>query len=278
MSKLLSSPQAQFLPFFQLQPLMKASSELGFLASENIQHFPTAYSPVFLGLMTEVPYFAIDLSDQPDPLAVLSLHDGWAFEDSYIAATRLPAYQAGLLAQARSRIGWHANHQFCAVCAHQTKPTRGGQQRVCEHCGAQHFPRTDPVVIMLISQDNRCLLGQPHGPLVQRGIWSALAGFIEQGESIEEAVRREVKEESGVQVGAVEYHSSQPWPFPSSLMIGCLGEALSEEIRVDHNEMHDVRWFDRDDIRSALEGDQSKLIVPGPIAIAHHLIKAWAWA
>ena len=129
---------------------------------------------------------------------------------------------------------------------------------------------------MLILDGDRCLLGQSQGRLASTGMYSALAGFIDQGESIEEAVRREIREEAGVLVGAVRYHSSQPWPFPSSLMIGCHGRALTTKITIDPAEMADVRWFTRDAVRAALAGTNPELRVPGPIAIAHHLIKAWA--
>jgi NAD+ diphosphatase len=129
---------------------------------------------------------------------------------------------------------------------------------------------------MVVSDGERCLLGQSRGRLSQTNTYSALAGFMDQGECIEEAVRREVKEEAGIEVGTVRYHSSQPWPFPSSLMIGCHGQALTTDIHKDDDEMMDVRWFSRDDVRSALKGDNPDLRVPAPIAIAHHLIKAWA--
>ena len=129
---------------------------------------------------------------------------------------------------------------------------------------------------MLIADGDRCLLGQSRGRLSRTGMYSALAGFMNQGESVEEAVRREVKEEAGIQVGEVRYHSSQPWPFPSSLMIGCHGRALSTDIHIDDEEMTDVRWFSRDAVQAALRDENPDLRVPAPIAIAHHLIKAWA--
>jgi NAD+ diphosphatase len=143
-------------------------------------------------------------------------------------------------------------------------------------CNANHFPRTDPVVIMVVSDGDKCLLGQSRGRLSRTGRYSALAGFMDQGESIEEAVRREVKEEAGIEVGEVRYHSSQPWPFPSSLMIGCHGKARTTDIHIDDEEMTDVRWFSRDEVRLALKGENPDLQVPDSIAIAHHLIKAWA--
>jgi NAD+ diphosphatase len=187
----------------------------------------------------------------------------------------LASTDSGILAQARSQLDWHRRHQFCSVCGTRTEQRKGGHVRRCDDCGAEHFPRTDPVAIMLVTDGDRCLLGQSAG-LARTGMFSALAGFIDQGESIEEAVRREVKEEAGIRVGEVRYHSSQPWPFPSSLMIGCHGRAETTDIHMDDEEMHDVQWFHRDAILGALGGDTSVLKVPGSIAIAHHLIRSWA--
>ena len=189
-------------------------------------------------------------------------------------APHLTLPESGLLAHAKSIVDWHARHRFCANCGAGTVPRLGGKERLCEACGAHHFPRTDPVVIMLVHHRDRCLLGRSRRRVT--GLYSTLAGFIDQGESIEEAVRREVQEESGVRVGAVHYHSSQPWPFPSSLMIGCHGKALSTDIHIDNEEMTDVRWFSREEVRAALRRDNPDLQVPDAIAIAHHLIRAWA--
>ena len=148
--------------------------------------------------------------------------------------------------------------------------------RKCAECGSEHFPRTDPVVIMVVHREGKCVLGQSRGRLSRSGMFSALAGFVDQGEAIEEAVRREVREEAGIEVGEVTYHSSQPWPFPSSLMIGCHAKALSTDINRDDEEMSDVRWFSREEVLSALKNENPDLKVPGPIAIPHHIIKAWA--
>ena len=155
---------------------------------------------------------------------------------------------------------------------------RGGQVRGCTACDAQHFPRTDPVVITVVGDPatDRCLLGQSRGRLSRMRMYSALAGFVDQGEAIEEAVAREVMEEAGIRVRNVGYHSSQPWPFPYSLMIGCLAEAATTSIRIDPEEMSAVHWFERREVLLALDGNSALLTVPGPIAIAHHLIKAWA--
>jgi NAD+ diphosphatase len=153
-----------------------------------------------------------------------------------------------------------------------------GYLRECDECDAQHFPRTDPVVIMLVHDGERCLLGRQAG--FPPKMWSALAGFVEAGETLEDAVRREVMEEAGITVGEVGYHASQPWPFPSSLMIGCMARALDDAITVDRTELEDARWFPRDQVLRALRDPASDVgfFVPPPMAIAHHLIRAWAGA
>lgn len=266
---------SRFLPFQDLRVLLRGNA-LGWVSAAEVEGVSNGAAPILLGLDGEVAHFAVDLPGGQDPLAGMSLGGGWRFEDCRTAAMRLPGPDTGVVAQARAQLGWHDRHRFCSQCGAPTAAERGGLLRRCGPCGAEHFPRTDPVVIMLIHQDDQCLLGQPRGPLVRMGMYSALAGFMDQGESIEEAVRREVQEEAGILVGEVSYHSSQPWPFPSSLMIGCLGRAQSTEIRIDQEEMADVRWFSRADVLAALEHSSPSLKVPGPMAIAHHLIKDWA--
>lgn len=272
------NPCSRFLPLWQLNVLLQAESEtrLGWLSPKDIAPLDIGVPPVFLGLRDGMAHFAIDISELGDPRHELDLDDGWRFEESRAAATQISLEETGILAQSRAQIDWHRRHRFCGVCGQQTVQRRGGQTRKCTSCNAEHFPRTDPVVIMVVSDGDRCLLGQSRGRLARTGRYSALAGFMDQGESIEEAVRREVKEEAGIEVGEVRYHSSQPWPFPSSLMIGCHASALTTDIRQDNEEMVDVRWFSRDDVLAALRGDNPQLHVPAPIAIAHHLIKAWA--
>jgi NAD+ diphosphatase len=187
----------------------------------------------------------------------------------------LPAALLGVLAQAKSLLHWHARHRFCAQCGAPTKAASAGWKRNCAACSAQHFPRTDPVVIMLVSDGEMCLVGRQ--PRFNPGMYSALAGFIEPGETVEAAVRREVAEEAGVLVGAVAYHASQPWPFPASLMIGCFGQALSREIAVDRTELEDARWIGRDEVRAMFAGAHpAGFTPPAPIAIAHHLMRAFA--
>ena len=153
---------------------------------------------------------------------------------------------------------------------------RAGQVRNCTGCGIDHFPRTDPVIIVVVHDGDKCLLGQSRGRLQRTNTYSALAGFVDQGESIEEAVAREVMEEAGIAVKNVRYHSSQPWPLPYSLMIGCHAEAVTTDINMDKDEMTDVKWFDKRDVISALENNSEVLKVPMKIAIAHHLVKSWA--
>jgi NAD+ diphosphatase len=186
----------------------------------------------------------------------------------------VPPDELGMLAQAKSLLSWHARHRFCANCGSPTVAAAGGLRRDCAACGSQHFPRTDPVSIMLIARGDRCLLGRQTRFVA--GSYSCLAGFISPGETIEDAVRREVLEEAGIRVGRVSYVASQPWPFPSSIMIGCYGEALTEDIVLDRDELEDARWFHKEELALMLERQHPDgLITPPPMAIANHLMRAW---
>ncbi|NLH80474.1 MAG: NAD(+) diphosphatase [Phyllobacteriaceae bacterium] len=184
----------------------------------------------------------------------------------------LPADDYGALAAARSLLNWHDGHRFCSRCGTGSTVASAGWRRVCPACGAEHFPRTDPVVIMTIEDGDRCLLG--HGRAFVEGMWSCLAGFVEPGETVEAAVRREAFEEAGVRIGGIRYFASEPWPFPGSLMVAMRAEALTTELRVDPVELADARWFDRAEIRRLLAGDHPDgLFAPPPIAVAHHLMR-----
>ena len=181
----------------------------------------------------------------------------------------------GELAQGAALSTWNHTHRFCGRCGGATEMRIGGYKRTCTGCGADHFPRTDPVAIMLAVRGDKCLMGR--SPHFAPGMYSALAGFIEPGETIEAAVRREVMEEAGIQLGRVIYHASHPWPFPYTLMIGCFGEAISDDIEFDGKELEDCRWFSRDEVRSMIAGDHPDgLGVPPSGAIASHLIRYWA--
>jgi len=179
-----------------------------------------------------------------------------------------------VLGQAKAIAHWHARHSFCANCGAPSRVAAAGWRRECDACKTQHFPRTDPVVIMLAVDGDRCLLGrQARFP---QGMYSALAGFLEPGETVEEAVRREIGEEAGIACGEVGYVASQPWPFPASLMIGCLARATSFDISIDRDELEDARWFARDEVQAIFEKRHpGGLSAPHPMAIAHHLLRAW---
>ena len=190
------------------------------------------------------------------------------------ALATLQPSEAATYAAARSVIDWHSRHQFCANCGTQTEPFRAGWARKCPNCGTEHFPRVDPVVIMIAEHDGRALLGRGKG--WPPGRYSALAGFLEPGESIEEAVAREIHEEAGVRVSAVRYIASQPWPFPSSLMMACVGMAEDDTLTVDHHELEDAIWVERDMVRAVLAGEPGPFLPPPPYAIAYTLLREWA--
>ncbi len=281
-----NDPGSRYLLLWNLNVLTRndpAGPRLGWLNQADVARLNIDLPAILLGLENGAAHFALDVSALGDPMHELNLSPPWQFDDARRAAMGLPMAESGILAQARSQVDWHRRHQFCSVCGERTSQGKGGHVRRCADCNAEHFPRTDPVAIMLILDGDRCLLGQSAGRLARTGMYSALAGFIDQGEAIEEAVRREVMEEAGIRVGPVQYHSSQPWPFPSSLMIGCHGLAESTEINMDTEEMTDVRFFERAEVAEAFarlqngasNPDPDVLKVPGALAIAHHLIKAW---
>ncbi len=270
-------PSTRFLPMRDLNVPIAPGEEPGlvWLSPQDVDELGLSKEPFFLGLLNGTAHYVVDVSGN---LAAPELQDGGrlTFEDARSAAEYLSPGDTGIIAQARAQLSWHNRHGFCSVCGNASYAARGGQVRRCPECKTEHYPRTDPVVITVVHDGDFCLLGQSRGRLVQMRRYSALAGFMDQGESIEEAVAREVMEEAGIQVGAVRYHSSQPWPFPSSLMIGCHADAATTEIAFDEEEMADVRWFTREEVLLALEERNEALAIPGHTAIAHHLIRAWA--
>ncbi|WP_297490279.1 NAD(+) diphosphatase [Acidocella sp.] len=223
---------------------------------------------LFLGLYRDAPLFAHDLSAQPEQPDF----GCGEFSDLRGLASLLPPDDAAILATARGMLHWHATHRFCPACGNALAPLRAGWVLHCTGCDRDQFPRTDAAVIMLITRGEFLLLGQSHRFPPERNFYSTLAGFVEPGEALEDAVRREVFEEVGVRVGKVAYHSSQPWPFPASLMLGYYGEALSEEIVLQESEMRDAKWFTAADIanRHALGFD-----LPPRDSIARALIDDW---
>jgi NAD+ diphosphatase len=228
---------------------------------------------LFLGLWKQTAVFAVDLEGAADP-ADGPLQGLGRFEDLRGVALILPAPDAGILATAKCMFEWRRKHRHCANCGAVSTVAEGGWKRVCPACKTQHFPRTDPVVIMLAAKGEKCLLGrQAAWPA---GMFSALAGFLEPGESIEEACARELFEEAGLKTTRVRYHSTQPWPYPSSLMIGLIAEVENDDAVADHIEIEQVRWFTRDEARALIRGETPDAKAPGAMAIAHQLIKAWA--
>lgn len=210
----------------------------------------------------------IDSSEQQHPAI-----SGACFAELRRIMTRLTPRDAELAATAKAIAGWHVSHRFCARCGNESEMAMSGWQRNCPACGGQHFPRTDPVVIMLITKGNSVLLGRSHG--WPEGMYSLLAGFIEPGETMEAAVRREVFEEAGIRVGAVSYLASQPWAFPSSLMFGCRGEALDSELKIDPGEIEDAIWVTREELMQAVSGDHPFLLPARKGAIAQFLLNNW---
>jgi len=271
----LANDATRYLPMWKLNPLVKLGEEraLGWATREIFEEIDPKPMPVMLGLDEGVGHFAVDVSAVAEPEKRFGVEEVAKFEELRGVAGQLSHAHASIAAQARSLVDWHARHGFCAECGERTVPECGGTHRRCIECAAQHFPRTDPVAISVVGLGDQCLLGR--GPGWPKTMYSALAGFIEPGETLEEAVRREVEEESGIRVGEVRYVKTQPWPFPSSLMIGCVAVAQSEGITIDHAELEDVRWFPLESVREALAGSSSELFVPPPFAVAHHLMRAW---
>ncbi|HKD70405.1 MAG TPA: NAD(+) diphosphatase [Candidatus Binataceae bacterium] len=276
-------PSSLVLPMWRLQPFLlgleKAHPpiELGLLRPEIVDSLADDQAPcVFLGLDGDRALFALDVSGARDPANVGPLAGLGHFREARMAAQMVSLKDAAIIAQAKALIDWHQRHGFCPNCGTPTAFMDAGYRRLCGKCKAEHFPRVDPVVIMLATHGEACLVGR--GKQFPPGMFSALAGFVEPGETIEEAVRRELMEEASVKVSDVSYYTTQPWPFPSSLMIGCFAKAVSRDVKVDENELAEVRWIERSLARALIEGkaDKGSPGLPPPIAIAHHLIRAWA--
>ena len=266
------------LPMWKLQPFLRhaedGGTELVFLDGTVAEGLGEAAREVFLGLKNGSAYFARDISELADgPARLAGLGQ---FQEAREALGLVSAGEAAILCQAKALLDWHARHGFCSNCGVASESADGGYRRHCRACGADHFPRTDPAAIMLVTRRDRCLLAR-NKRFAGSSIHSALAGFVEPGESVEEAVRREVREEVGIRTGAVRYFASQPWPFPASLMIGCFAKADTDEIRIDGTEIVAARWFEREDVLRMVAGEgPANVALPRRHAIAFRLIESWA--
>lgn len=286
LDRLWADPSARVLPLWRGKPALEGAA-LGWVATDHPLCAGGREGAMFLGLAGGAARFALSVPDWqagalPDTLNSFAdpsqqrhpdQPEGHAFAKLRGAMCALSALEAEQAATARAILGWHDSHRFCARCGGQNALDKAGWQARCAACGASHFPRTDPVVIMLITRGNSVLMGRSHG--WPEGMYSLLAGFVEPGETVEAAVRREVAEEAGIRVGPVRYLASQPWPFPASLMLGCHGEALSEEITLDPEEIDDAQWFNREEILAIFAGERGDILPARNGAIARFLLANW---
>ncbi|MES2913916.1 MAG: NAD(+) diphosphatase [Pseudomonadota bacterium] len=278
--------QGTVLPMWRGKPLV-SQDRLAWVAADH-PVLALAGPPLFLGLDAGTPRFAADMSDwspgdgtvAPEPgffdqtvQQHPAMTGGEGFAELRGVMTRLDPRDAELVVTAKALLHWHRSHGFCSTCGARSEMTQGGWQRTCPACGAQHFPRTDPVVIMLVTHGNSVLLGRSPG--WPEGMFSLLAGFAEPGETIEAAVRREVLEETGVTCGAVSYLASQPWPFPASLMIGARTEALTRDIRLDPEELEAAIWITREELVQSFAGRHPTIHPSRKGAIANFILRNW---
>jgi NAD+ diphosphatase len=277
---------AHVLPFWRGKPLIGLDVAPEWLPADH-PVLATATARVFLGRDGDRACFACDVPDwSPDAVAEVqpgfadqsvqqhpAISGGAGFQELRLVMTHLTPRMAELAATAKALLQWHATHGFCASCGQKSMLAKAGWQRTCPACGMAHFPRTDPVVIMLVLRANHVLLGRSPG--WPEGMYSLLAGFVEPGETLEAAVRREVAEESGVAIGRVDYLASQPWPFPASLMFGCRAEALTDTITLDPVELEHALWVSREDLLRVMAGQHPVIRPPRIGAIAQFLMSAW---
>lgn len=282
----------RILPIWRGKPLMANDGGLAYVAQDSTV-LASAKELIFLGLDPEDPpatggIFAADISDWSPEAGAEGVASGFldmsvqthpglsgavGFADLRGALGDLTGEEGEIAAVGKALVHWHRSHRFCANCGQESQSAMGGWQRDCSACGAHHFPRTDPVVIMLVVRNNRLLLGRSPG--WPEAMFSCLAGFMEPGETLEAAVRREVLEETGVQIGKVQLLANQPWPFPASLMLGCLAEAESERITIDPAEIEEALWLDKEDVVRALAGVHPKVSAARPGTIARRLMENW---
>ena len=266
LEKALKSPESRFVPVWGDKCLARGEPLRAVLLERaDVAGYLESREPIFLGLWRGQPTFALRIDDSPDaPFTGMG-----EFCDLRYLGSALPVDEANLVAHARALVLWHGLQKHCGVCGALSRVESGGNTRVCsnEACRVQIFPRVDPAIIVLVSHGDHCLLGRQASWPEDR--YSTIAGFVEPGESLEDAVRREVAEETNIGIGAVSYHSSQPWPFPSSLMLGFTAQAVSREIQLNDGELEDAQWFSREDLRSGFPK------LPYRLSIARRLIENW---
>jgi len=269
LTEALTNEETRFVPVWGDHCLVGGDPlQLMLLERHQIENFLDEHSQIFLGLFRGKPAFAVSIAAEGAP----PYPELGEFQDLRYLGTVLPADEANLAAHARGLVLWHSSQLFCGRCGSSARPDAGGNSRRCvnSECGREIFPRVDPAIIVLVADGDRCLLGRQTG--WPEGLYSTIAGFVEPGESLEDAVRREVYEETNVRVAAIRYHSSQPWPFPSSLMLGFVAEAdttVAQEIRMNDGELEHARWFTRKELRSGFPK------LPFKISIARRLVESW---
>jgi NAD+ diphosphatase len=258
-----TAPETRFVPVWRGKCLVTGEPpHIALLEHRRVDAFVSSTQSIFLGMFDGRPAFAFEMDSEDAPFSGRG-----EFHDLRYLGTILPAAEANLVAHAIALVNWHRKQLFCGACGAQAEADPGGNTRSCTSCPQQYFPRVDPAIIVLVSDEDRALLGrQASWP---EGRYSTIAGFVEPGESLEDAVRREVLEETDIRVGDVRYHSSQPWPFPSSLMLGFTASATSTGIRLNDGELEDARWFTRKECRSGFPK------LPFRLSIARRLVDDW---
>jgi NAD+ diphosphatase len=269
----LAAPSTRFVPVWQTKNLFDHSDSFRAVLLEpaSAPAWVTAADPTLLGIHEGTTYFAVNVPEESTALEQLQALG--KFQDLWSLGAKVEAKTGALLAFAKAMTYWHQRHRFCGDCGSPTRSSDGGFVRICTgaNCGKQHFPRTDPAIIVLVSTGERCLLArQASWPA---GRYSVLAGFVEPGESLEDAVIREVLEESNIRVTNIHYHSSQPWPFPASLMLGYTAEATNLDLHYADEELEHARWISRAELADELR--QGLIKVPPPVSISHRLIESW---
>ena len=283
-TKMQAAPEARFMAMWRGNVLVTEAPEIAWLTASEIAKANPRGDPLFLGLLEGTPRYAMEIRDWGNADTSENLFDSNAakhpdlasdltFRDFRSLFFALPTASLGDAATAKSLLNWHNSHRYCGYCGKKTTLTHVGWHRKCPGCERMSFPHIEPVVIMLVTRGNQTLLGRSYG--WPEGMYSLLAGFMEPGETIAEAVRREVMEETGIEIGNVKMLDDQPWPFPSSLMIGCHAEALSETINLDPIELEAAQWVSRERVMETLDGSDPSFLPARKGAIARNLLDRW---